>query len=108
MAASGLVGDSDVWLIPGNSFVATLQTLSFTHIENLTYTSVMTTGTPAVTERRQAIGMAASAPVPSRIGDAAVITMQTRSSANFGTRRDSLIGDRKKWQRGQEPAKHPR
>ncbi|MEX3634537.1 YoaK family protein [Paraburkholderia sp. BR14320] len=44
IAASGLVGDSDVWLIPGISFVATLQTLSFTHIENLTYTSVMTTG----------------------------------------------------------------
>lgn len=43
-AASGLVGASDVWLIPGISFVATLQTLSFTHVENLTYTSVMTTG----------------------------------------------------------------
>jgi uncharacterized membrane protein YoaK (UPF0700 family) len=43
-AASGLAGDSDVWLIPGISFVATLQTLSFTHVENLTYTSVMTTG----------------------------------------------------------------
>ncbi|MEM5332363.1 DUF1275 family protein, partial [Paraburkholderia sp. JHI2823] len=30
--------------IPGISFVATLQTLSFTHLENLSYTSVMTTG----------------------------------------------------------------
>jgi uncharacterized membrane protein YoaK (UPF0700 family) len=44
LAASGLVGDSDIWLIPGISFVATLQTLSFTHVETLTYTSVMTTG----------------------------------------------------------------
>ncbi|WP_322028928.1 YoaK family protein [Paraburkholderia sp. J76] len=44
MAASGVLGDSDVWLIPGISFVATLQTLSFTHIEKLAYTSVMTTG----------------------------------------------------------------
>lgn len=43
-ASSGLVAVSDVWLIPGISFVATLQTLSFTHVENLTYTSVMTTG----------------------------------------------------------------
>jgi len=44
VAASGLLGDSDVWLIPGITFVATLQTLSFTHVEKLTYTSVMTTG----------------------------------------------------------------
>ncbi|CAE6688153.1 YoaK family protein [Paraburkholderia domus] len=44
VAASGLLGDSDAWLIPGISFVATLQTLSFTHVEKLTYTSVMTTG----------------------------------------------------------------
>ncbi|TCF97036.1 DUF1275 family protein [Paraburkholderia strydomiana] len=44
IASSGLVGASEVWLIPGISFVATLQTLSFTHLENLTYTSVMTTG----------------------------------------------------------------
>jgi uncharacterized membrane protein YoaK (UPF0700 family) len=44
VASSGLFGVSEVWLIPGISFVATLQTLSFTHLENLTYTSVMTTG----------------------------------------------------------------
>jgi uncharacterized membrane protein YoaK (UPF0700 family) len=31
-------------LIPGISFTATLQTLSFTHLESLSYTSVMTTG----------------------------------------------------------------
>ena len=43
-AASGLVGASSAWLIPGISFVATLQTLSFTHLEELSYTSVMTTG----------------------------------------------------------------
>ncbi|OXI86248.1 DUF1275 family protein [Burkholderia sp. AU33423] len=44
VAASGLVGVSSAWLIPGISFVATLQTLSFTHLEALSYTSVMTTG----------------------------------------------------------------
>ena len=44
VAASGVCGRSELWLIPGITFVATLQTLSFTHIENLTYTSVMTTG----------------------------------------------------------------
>ncbi len=44
IAASGLVGASSAWLIPGISFVATLQTLSFTHLEELSYTSVMTTG----------------------------------------------------------------
>lgn len=44
LAASGLVLISDFWLIPGITFVATLQTLSFTHLENLSYTSVMTTG----------------------------------------------------------------
>jgi uncharacterized membrane protein YoaK (UPF0700 family) len=44
IAASGLIGASSAWLIPGISFVATLQTLSFTHLENLSYTSVMTTG----------------------------------------------------------------
>lgn len=44
LAASGLVGASSAWLIPGISFVATLQTLSFTHLEELSYTSVMTTG----------------------------------------------------------------
>jgi uncharacterized membrane protein YoaK (UPF0700 family) len=44
VASSGLFGVSEVWLIPGISFVATLQTLSFTHLGNLTYTSVMTTG----------------------------------------------------------------
>ncbi|MBE0631375.1 MAG: DUF1275 domain-containing protein, partial [Burkholderia vietnamiensis] len=44
LAASGLVGASSAWLIPGITFVATLQTLSFTHLEALSYTSVMTTG----------------------------------------------------------------
>ncbi|AYY60247.1 YoaK family protein [Burkholderia multivorans] len=44
IAASGIVGASSAWLIPGISFVATLQTLSFTHLEELSYTSVMTTG----------------------------------------------------------------
>lgn len=42
--ASGLVRVPELWLISGISFVATLQTLSFTHLENLSYTSVMTTG----------------------------------------------------------------
>lgn len=42
--ASGLIHLPELWLISGISFVATLQTLSFTHIGNLTYTSVMTTG----------------------------------------------------------------
>jgi len=44
VAASGLIDIPDFWLIPGISFVATLQTMSFTHLENLSYTSVMTTG----------------------------------------------------------------
>ncbi|WP_109476829.1 YoaK family protein [Paraburkholderia sp. C35] len=44
LAASNLVPVSDIWLIPGITFVATLQTLSFTHVGNLAYTSVMTTG----------------------------------------------------------------
>lgn len=44
MVASGLFALPELWLISGVSFVATLQTLSFTHLENLTYTSVMTTG----------------------------------------------------------------
>jgi uncharacterized membrane protein YoaK (UPF0700 family) len=44
LASSGVVAMSSAWLIPGISFVATLQTLSFTHLENLSYTSVMTTG----------------------------------------------------------------
>ncbi|AJY12915.1 DUF1275 domain-containing protein [Burkholderia dolosa] len=44
VAAAGAVGASSAWLIPGISFVATLQTLSFTHVEELSYTSVMTTG----------------------------------------------------------------
>jgi uncharacterized membrane protein YoaK (UPF0700 family) len=43
-AASGVVPIADSWLIPSISFVATLQTLSFTHLRNLSYTSVMTTG----------------------------------------------------------------
>ena len=34
VAASGLVGASSAWLIPGISFVATLQTLSFTISRN--------------------------------------------------------------------------
>jgi uncharacterized membrane protein YoaK (UPF0700 family) len=44
VVAGGLVHLPELWLISGISFVATLQTLSFTHIGNLTYTSVMTTG----------------------------------------------------------------
>jgi uncharacterized membrane protein YoaK (UPF0700 family) len=44
VVASGLFALPELWLISGVSFVATLQTLSFTHLENLTYTSVMTTG----------------------------------------------------------------
>jgi uncharacterized membrane protein YoaK (UPF0700 family) len=43
-AASHLVDVNDAWLIPGISFTATMQTMAFTHLENLTYTSVMTTG----------------------------------------------------------------
>jgi uncharacterized membrane protein YoaK (UPF0700 family) len=43
-AASHLIKVNDAWLIPGISFTATMQTLAFTHLENLTYTSVMTTG----------------------------------------------------------------
>lgn len=43
-ASAGWPAMSSAWLIPGISFVATLQTLSFTHLENLSYTSVMTTG----------------------------------------------------------------
>jgi uncharacterized membrane protein YoaK (UPF0700 family) len=44
VVAGGLVHLPELWPISGISFVATLQTLSFTHIGNLTYTSVMTTG----------------------------------------------------------------
>ena len=44
LAASGLAHINDFWLIPGITFVATLQTLAFSQLENLTYTSVMTTG----------------------------------------------------------------
>ncbi|MDR5824986.1 YoaK family protein [Caballeronia sp. LZ043] len=44
LAASNLLSLPDFVLIPGITFVATLQTLSFTHVENVTYTSVMTTG----------------------------------------------------------------
>ena len=44
LAASRLIPIPDFWLIPGISFVATLQTLAFTHLDHLTYTSVMTTG----------------------------------------------------------------
>jgi uncharacterized membrane protein YoaK (UPF0700 family) len=44
LAASDVIRLADLWLIPGITFVATLQTLSFTHVGNLTYTSVMTTG----------------------------------------------------------------
>ncbi|WCM22342.1 DUF1275 domain-containing protein [Paraburkholderia bryophila] len=44
VVASGMIRIPELWLISGISFVATLQTLSFTHLENLTYTSVMTTG----------------------------------------------------------------
>ncbi|AOJ70288.1 hypothetical protein WS83_29425 [Burkholderia sp. MSMB2042] len=43
-ASLGWPAMSSAWLIPGISFVATLQTMSFTHLENLSYTSVMTTG----------------------------------------------------------------
>ncbi|MBB6187980.1 uncharacterized membrane protein YoaK (UPF0700 family) [Rhodanobacter sp. MP7CTX1] len=44
VAASRVIRIDDFWLIPGISFVATLQTLSFTHVEDVAYTSVMTTG----------------------------------------------------------------
>ncbi len=44
LAASDVMGHAGFWLIPGITFVATLQTLSFTHVENVPYTSVMTTG----------------------------------------------------------------
>jgi len=44
VAASHLFNLDDAWLIPGISFTATLQTMAFTHLEGLTYTSVMTTG----------------------------------------------------------------
>ncbi|SMG01936.1 YoaK family protein [Burkholderia singularis] len=44
LASCGWPEWSSAWLIPGISFVATLQTLSFTQLESLSYTSVMTTG----------------------------------------------------------------
>ncbi|WP_414451968.1 YoaK family protein [Burkholderia sp. 22PA0099] len=44
VAASGVCGRAELWLIPGITFVATMQTLSFTHVENLAYSSMMTTG----------------------------------------------------------------
>jgi uncharacterized membrane protein YoaK (UPF0700 family) len=44
LAAVSLKGLSEFWLIPGISFVATLQAMFFTHSGRLTYTSVMTTG----------------------------------------------------------------
>jgi uncharacterized membrane protein YoaK (UPF0700 family) len=44
LAAASLKGLSEFWLIPGISFVATLQTMFFTHSGKMTYTSVMTTG----------------------------------------------------------------
>ncbi|WP_408345995.1 YoaK family protein [Paraburkholderia sp. RL17-337-BIB-A] len=40
---ASLRGLPEFWLIPGISFVATLQTMFFTHSGNVTYTSVMTT-----------------------------------------------------------------
>jgi uncharacterized membrane protein YoaK (UPF0700 family) len=44
LAAASLKGLPEFWLIPGISFVATLQTMFFTRSGRLTYTSVMTTG----------------------------------------------------------------
>jgi len=44
LAGAALKGLPEFWLIPGISFVATLQTMFFTHSGKLTYTSVMTTG----------------------------------------------------------------
>jgi len=40
-AASHLIKVNDAWLIPGISFTATMQTLAFTHLENLTYTRLL-------------------------------------------------------------------
>jgi len=44
LIAAAIFRISDTLLIPGISFTATLQTLSFTHLEGITYSSVMTTG----------------------------------------------------------------
>jgi uncharacterized membrane protein YoaK (UPF0700 family) len=44
LTASSLKGLPEFWLIPGISFVATLQTMFFTHSGEVAYTSVMTTG----------------------------------------------------------------
>jgi uncharacterized membrane protein YoaK (UPF0700 family) len=46
LATGAALGDAvpDAALIPGISFVAALQTSTFTHLEALTYASVMTTG----------------------------------------------------------------
>ena len=43
-AASRAIPIDDFWLVPGISFLATLQTLFFTNVENIAFTSVMTTG----------------------------------------------------------------
>lgn len=43
LATASLKGLSAFWLIPGISFVATLQSMFFTHSANVSYTSVMTT-----------------------------------------------------------------
>lgn len=44
LAAAALKGLPEFWLIPGISFVATLQTMFFVRSGTVTYTSVMTTG----------------------------------------------------------------
>jgi uncharacterized membrane protein YoaK (UPF0700 family) len=44
LAAASLKRLPEFWLIPGISFVATLQTMFFTHSGEVAYTSVMTTG----------------------------------------------------------------
>ncbi|MGU7770538.1 YoaK family protein [Burkholderia sp. MR1-5-21] len=43
LGMASLTGLPEFWLIPGISFVATLQTMFFTHSGNVSYTSVMTT-----------------------------------------------------------------
>lgn len=44
LGTASLTGLPEFWLIPGISFVATLQTMFFTHSGKVSYTSVMTTG----------------------------------------------------------------
>ena len=44
LSVAALIHLPDSWLIPGITFTATLQTLSFSRLEGLTYSSVVTTG----------------------------------------------------------------